>query len=219
MLDTKPCITCGGPAIVRQNRWERTKYCSSACGARARGLIAGEKSRREAAERRAAVTQPRTYRLVPLTKGAFAKVDVEDFEVATSSNWACSESGYARRTIKADGLKRNERLHRIILERVLGRKLLPVEQVDHVNGDRLDNRRANLRVATHNQNSYNVRRKNKHGYMGVSTNHARFCAKLSVETESVYVGTFDTPDEAAWMRDQWAVELHGEFASLNFDYQ
>ncbi|KZF03838.1 hypothetical protein A2J03_06545 [Rhodococcus sp. EPR-157] len=99
-----------------------------------------------------------------------------------------------------------------------GARPLPKEQVDHINGDRLDNRRTNLRIATHGQNSFNAKRISTFGYTGVSRNHARLSAVIAAKTDKLYIGTFDTPDEAAWMRDQWAIELHGDFARLNFEY-
>jgi hypothetical protein len=158
------------------------------------------------------------YRLIPLTKGAAAKVDEEDYATFSSLKWSLTDTGYARRTVVVEGKKKNQRLHRVIMQSALGRPLRPGEQVDHRNGDRLDNRRSNLRLATHSQNSQNTRRINKHGFMGVGKNHSRFYSKIMVETQIVYVGTFDTPEEAGWMRDQWALELHGDFASLNFEY-
>lgn len=219
MTNTKPCEACGKPALVRQNRWDRTKFCSRACGARSRGLRAGANAAQQARERRSLdIAQPKSHRLIPLTRGAFAKVDLADFDLA-QLNWTCTDSGYARRTIRiARSRSKNERLHRVIMERKLGRPLKPSEQVDHINGDRLDDRRSNLRVATHSQNSFNVRRKNSVGYMGVARNWKRYLAHIRAFTVPIYIGTFDTPEEAAWMRDQWALALHGEFANTNFDY-
>lgn len=219
MINTKPCLNCGRPAIVRQNRWARTKYCSPSCGARMRGVAAGIKATQDAANRRGKIRQPKYYRLIPLTKGTVVKVDIEDYADVKHLNWCRSDSGYARRTIKVNGDKKTERLHRLIMERTLGRLLDRREQVDHRNGDRLDNRRANLRLATHNQNSFNVRRKNSFNLVGVAKNHDRFMANITAYRTHIYVGTFDTPEEAAWFRDQWAIAIHGEFAVLNFDYQ
>ena len=215
---TKPCLNCGGPASVRQGRWERTKYCSYRCGARMRGIAAGVKSSREAMERRASIVQPDDHRLIPLTRGGAAQVDAEDFEALVAFAWALGDKGYARRTVRtASGRKKNERLHRVVMERILGRKLLDREQVDHEDGDRLNNRRSNLRLATSNQNSFNTRRRTSL-LRGVCRNHKRFCCKIQAYDQTYYIGTFDTPEEAGWMYDQWAIELHGQFALLNFNY-
>ena len=203
---------------MRQTRWERTKYCSRKCAGAARALKAGVKSSADANARRADITQPSSYRLIPLTQGKVAKVDIEDYEFLMQFNWAFVDKGYARRTIKVDGQKKNERMHRVIANRMAGRQLPISEQVDHEDGDRLNNRRDNLRIATHNQNSFNVRRNSSFNLAGVAKNHKRFMANITAYKTSFYLGTFDTPEEAAWMRDQWALALHGEFARPNFEY-
>ncbi len=217
-LPTKPCLNCGKPAKVRQGRWDRTKFCSRKCYGMYRAAETAARVTAEAAARRPAVIQPTEYRLIALTKGRVAQVDIEDFDFAVQFNWAFSDKGYARRTIKIAGRKKHERLHRVITERKLGHQLDATIQVDHIDGDRLNCRRHNLRTATHIQNSYNSRRRNKLGYTGVAKNHRRFMASIKVDTKDVYIGTFDTAEEAAYMRDCYAITMHGDFALLNFDY-
>lgn len=217
---TKECAVCKGPALVRYPaRYERTKTCSRLCANRYLALTnKGERQRQEARSRRTLPVQPKQYRLVPLTRGQVCKVDNQDFSFAMRDNWCCTDTGYARRTEKTAG---NIRLHRLIMERALGRDLLATEQVDHISGDRLDNRRSNLRLATTRENSTNARRDNTTGYRGVERTDSvsvRYAARIALEGKRFYVGRFDDKKEAAWMYDQWASQLHGEFAVLNFTY-
>ena len=93
--------------------------------------------------------------------------------------------------------------------------------VDHKNGDRLDNRRSNLRLATLSQNAANQRRsvRSKSGYIGVTqSGKASWRASIHVGTNRV-IGYFATPEEAARARDRAALEEWGEFATLNFPYE
>ena len=73
--------------------------------------------------------------------------------------------------------------------------------VDHLNGDRLDNRRENLRLATPSQNGLNRARPgraNRSGFIGVRKHSAgRWSAQVQVERKQHYLGLFDTPEEAA----------------------
>lgn len=128
--------------------------------------------------------------------------------------------GYATGGSRMRGLERKygtRLIHRIILQRKLGRSLAKGELADHVNRDTTDNRRRNLRLATFQQNVWNQR--SKQGFTGVSRQpNGTFQARMLVSGLRYSIGTFATAEEAAWMRDQWALEMHGEFASTNFEY-
>ena len=92
--------------------------------------------------------------------------------------------------------------------------------VDHRNGDSLDNRRANLRLATHSQNMQN-RRKRKNTtsrYTGVCFEKRRkkWTANITVNKKKIWIGRFDDEIEAAKAYDEAARKEHGEFARLNF---
>lgn len=98
---------------------------------------------------------------------AVVYVDPEDADLALDT-WYVNDKGYViRRTARPRRLI--VRMHRIIMRRVLGRELERWELVDHLNGDRLDNRRANLRLCNNSQNGFNrdVPAHNKTGYKGV----------------------------------------------------
>ena len=113
--------------------------------------------------------------------------------------------------------KANVYVHRLILNPP------PDLLVDHVNGDGLDNRRTNIRVATRSQNNANSNIFNPLGYRGVClVPSGRFKATISDREraqKSRYIGTFDTPSEAARAYDAAALERFGEFARLNFPLQ
>lgn len=75
---------------------------------------------------------------------------------------------------------------------------------DHINGDRLDNRRANLRVVTPGGSSQNRRGYARSGYRNVYRSRSgRWEAKCKIDRTPVYLGTFDTPEEAARVAAAW----------------
>jgi hypothetical protein len=92
--------------------------------------------------------------------------------------------------------------------------------VDHKNNGSLDNRRANLRVATRSQNNQNVpKRKNTSSrFIGVCFNkeHKKWCAYISYEGKSIWLGYFGDEIDAAKTYDRAAMKYYGEFARLNF---
>lgn len=92
--------------------------------------------------------------------------------------------------------------------------------IDHINGNRLDNRRSNLRVTdrTGNRRNTSVQNNNKAGYKGVGPKkHGQpWRARITVDGKSLYLGAFDTPEEAARAYDAAALEHFGEYAWLNF---
>lgn len=112
-------------------------------------------------------------------------------------------------------------VHREIMARIIGRTLDDDERVDHVNGNTLDNRRANLRLASQMQNAWNSRMKstNKSGYKGVFRNrNGVWVASIKHNYKGFYIGFFFDKTEAAWMYDQYALALFGDFAKTNFEY-
>jgi hypothetical protein len=89
-------------------------------------------------------------------------------------------------------------------------------EVDHVNGNRLDNRRANLRLCTRAENARNVRGRALSGFKGVTQVRARWRAVIYAEGKIHRLGSFGAAEEAAHAYDEAARRLHGEFAKLNF---
>lgn len=153
---------------------------------------------------------------VPLSRGMVALVDDEDaatvLAAAPWSAWVDEHHTYAcRATIGSRGQRTTIKLHTFLTGWSL---------VDHVNGDGLDNRRANLRPATHAQNMRNARRRsdNTSGYKGVTweRRRGRWCASIHHDRHRKHLGYFPTAHLAACAYDVAALSLHGEYARLNF---
>jgi len=89
--------------------------------------------------------------------------------------------------------------------------------IDHVDGNGLNNQKANLRVASHAENCANrrINRNNTSGFKGVSKNKERWQAYIRVAYRQIHLGYFDTPEEAAEAYDRAAIAYFGEFAKTN----
>ena len=92
--------------------------------------------------------------------------------------------------------------------------------VDHVNGDPFDNRRANLRVVTPDQNhwNYGISKRNSTGYKGIYRDNRSdaFHARICVHGRRIYLGRYPSPIEAALAYDHAARQWFGDYATLNF---
>lgn len=99
--------------------------------------------------------------------------------------------------LRVDG--KNYLAHRVAWVMTYGRWPLPGLDIDHINGNRMDNRIANLREVTRSQNMENqkaARRNSSTGFLGVLRNHNRFAAHIRARGVTHYLGTFDTAEEA-----------------------
>jgi hypothetical protein len=160
--------------------------------------------------RRAAIIAKRNHpdgRIV-LNDGSVAYVNPSDFHLVSNYVWH-NHKGYAR--TRSPGSQMFF-MHTLIIGVEDGKV------TDHKDGDKLNNRRENLRFATIQGNVTNSRIKpNKSsGYRGVSKCHRRFKAIICSHGNTVYLGRFATAEEAARAYDAKARELHGDFATLNF---
>jgi hypothetical protein len=156
------------------------------------------------------------YIEIPLSKGAVAIVDVKDADLA---NYKWSLVGnYARRyTRGSHKTRRTEWMHRVILERKMGRPLDKEEKTDHKDVNGLNNRRDNLRIATQteNQRHRHKHKNNKSGYKGVHLDKksGKYRSVIRVNGRLIYLGYwFDTAAEAHEAYKRAALEYFGEFA-------
>ena len=147
---------------------------------------------------------------IKLSQGKEAIVDDEDFEYLRQFKWHVTDTGYACRK---DGRK-NKYMHRELMGSPKGL------QIDHINGNRLDNRRSNLRVVTVGDNRKNtgIRSDNTSGYKGVSWDkkNSKWKVAIYVNSKYVHLGRFTDIEDAALAYNTAALEYHGEFARLNF---
>lgn len=146
---------------------------------------------------------------IELTCGYYAIVDDEDYEWLSQSRWHYKQ-GYAARS--SPGKKTLELMHRQILNAPPGMR------VDHISGDKLDNRRINLRLATPAENTRNNKRRkdSKMLYKGISEKGNRYTARIQVDGKGIHLGSYTTAEAAARVYDRAAVKYHGDFARLNF---
>ena len=146
---------------------------------------------------------------IPLTQGKVAVVDDCDYDYLMQWKWGY-DGRYARRREGSNDNTRIIRMHQAMVDAPL---------VDHIDGDRLNNTRANLRAATRSQNGYNrgKTKSNTSGYKGVGWHKAagKWAAFIQYDKIPKHLGLFKCKHEAARAYNNAALELHGEFARLN----
>jgi hypothetical protein len=159
-----------------------------------------------------------TYRRIYLGEGEFTILDPRDYYRLSKFQWYIKGSFgkfYAARNYKYDSRQtKTVSMHREIMNAPKG--LL----VDHRNRDGLDNRRANLRLATYSENNCNkAKRKNTSSrFVGVCFNKQlnRWGAYIKPQGKKIFLGYFDSETDAGKAYDEAAKKYHGEFACLNF---
>lgn len=155
-----------------------------------------------------------------------AIVDDCDAEFLMQFNWCVSRSSsqkthYATRNHYPENAPIvHIKMHRIVLERILGRPLEKWEFPDHVNRNGLDNRRENIRLVNRAQNSMNTTKNvnNTSGYKGVTWNkfHGKFQAQITQtnpetrKKKKIHIGYFENPEDAYKAYCKKVRELHGD---------
>ena len=156
------------------------------------------------------------YRII-LTNGGCTYVDKEDYQQFNKYNWYRSKAGYASRHKRINGKSLSIVLHREVLQ-------LPVlckggVEVDHINQNKLDNKKSNLRKCTHQQNKYNVsgqkNKTSKHKGVCWQPQRNKWVAQIRIKGKNTCLGTFETEEEAATTYNIAAKTHHGEFAWVN----
>ena len=141
-------------------------------------------------------------------------VDDDDYEVVSSRGWTRRADGYAWARIRGKWVS----LHRFLMEPANG------QEVDHRDGNPLNNQRANLRLCTRRENALNVRPfRGRSRFKGVSPAYHRrrdgatlWKAQIHVHGKQIYLGYHDDEVQAALAYDAAAAHHFGAFAYLNF---
>lgn len=155
------------------------------------------------------------------TKNSYALVDYEDFIRFPKFSYSLTQHGYVRANIylgKVGG--RYKYMYKYLHQLIMG-KPKKGYVIDHVNRNKLDNRRSNLRICKQSGNAQN--KTSTSGYKGVhfSKHNSKnstgkvWVAQITSNYKTTHLGTFRTPEEAAKVYNQAAIELHGEYAVLN----
>ena len=159
------------------------------------------------------------FRKIPLTRGYYTIVDQCDYERMRQYKWQVNVHNGKPRQAGRTERKNNKQCYLTMHREIMNPPKHMV--VDHINRNPLDNRRANLRLATPQQNTWN-RYFYKDGisskYYGVSLDKEsnRWKVRIAVDGESKFIGYFDDEREAAKAFDAEALKHRGDFAYLNF---
>lgn len=152
---------------------------------------------------------------IPLTRGLFAIVDDGDYDFLMRWKWYALKDRhgyYAARYIRklVDGKTINSAV--LMHRQILGQ---PKLMTDHINHDKLDNRRCNLRVVTREQNMMNRVNHKRTIAKGVRKHHGKFQSRIKVDGRVISLGVFSTEADAANAYNRAAIKCFGEFAQPN----
>ena len=153
-------------------------------------------------------------KLIKLTKGNFAKVDDEDFELLSESKWhtqtGATKKPYAACGVSVRGKPRTILMHRVIMNAPMDK------HVEHIDGDGFNNQKSNLRLCTRSQNLANqkLHTNNKSGIKGVCwlTKKQRWFAQIQVNGKNRFLGTHKKIEDAAAAYMAGAKKYFGEFS-------
>jgi len=155
-------------------------------------------------------------KLIPLRKGYSACIDDIDHAAVTAiGNW-CYADGYAvHYFVDEESRRKRLWLHRIIMQRVLGHPIPAGYQVDHINANRLDNQRSNLRLATRSENqaAKGIQVNSSSGFKGVTWRKGKYEVRLRHYHQRLYLGRYEAIEQAHAVYAFAHIALWGEFSS------
>ena len=153
-----------------------------------------------------------------LTQGYATIVDDEDYEMLSQYKWHVTNGNnkYAATAKFVNGKIVRISMHRLVMGIIKSPRSV---EVDHIDGNGLNNKRSNLRICERKHNARNTRTHNKSGYRGINIIRDKwgvwYAANISVDKKRIYLGCFDNPLTAAIAYNNAAIKYHGEFARLN----
>lgn len=148
---------------------------------------------------------------IPVSRGKWrTAVDDDMYGVLSLSKWHYKK-GYVCRVVRGEnGRYTIQYMHRIIMQTPKGM------ETDHIDRDKMNNQRSNLRVCTGTQNKWNrgMLRNNKTGFRGVcfAKKSGKWQAGIRMNGKQVYLGQYSTPEEASAVYNRVAKSLRGEYA-------
>jgi hypothetical protein len=148
---------------------------------------------------------------IPLTRSRHTLIDAEDFDRIAVYLWHTSGTGYAKTDIRNAITNTHFLMHREVMR-------CPDDRViDHIDGNKLDNRKGNLRICTGAENARSRRKswKSSSQYKGVKKHQDRWRAYISVNNVDKHIGLYRDEAEAAHAYNRAAMEHYGEFAVIN----
>ena len=145
-------------------------------------------------------------------KGYLLQIDEEDKPILERHSWKVVDTKRGKKYLMRSSRKGTIYFHRIITQCPKGM------EVDHKDGNGLNNQKSNLKVCSHIENNRNMKTSNRSisGYKGVSwsTKNKKWRADISVNNKSIYLGLFDKPEDAYTAYCEASKQYHGEFGNI-----
>lgn len=157
-------------------------------------------------------------KVILTAKGQEILVDDEDFDILNSStSWSVNAHGYAQRHIVVSkNIYTKVKMHREVLNLNINDGFI----VDHIDGNKLNNQKSNLRICASDSNNKWNRPKYKTStptskYKGVSKRGGSIRARIKVFNKDISLGSFETEELAAEAYNEAAIKYFGQYANLN----
>ena len=164
------------------------------------------------------MTDNNSIKKIPLTQGKFATVDAEDYEYISQWKWYYSSTGYAARSIHLGMFNCKQKQKIIYMHRIINTTPEGMD-TDHIDMDKLNNQKKNLRGCSRSQNNMNMKgnKNTSSKYRGVYwvKERKKWSVNICKDKYRRYIGSFTSEEKAGEAYNKAALEHFGEFAKLN----